>query len=97
MVLSLLADIRRSPSGVNLTVETEWSCPCSVRMFLYSFAVSQSLSVRSEEQVTGCEFEAFGGVWPEYIVVPGNLMIWTSSPSPSDALKPPIPDPHRED
>ena len=51
IVLSRDADINCSPVGMKRTLETEWSCPCSVFVFLYSFAGSQSLMVRSDEHV----------------------------------------------
>jgi hypothetical protein len=49
---SRLAETMKSPAGRNRALETEWSCPYRVLTFLYSFVVSQSLMVRSEEQVT---------------------------------------------
>jgi hypothetical protein len=39
-----------APLGTNRTAETEWSCPGSVRIFLYSSEGSQSLIVKSLEQ-----------------------------------------------
>jgi hypothetical protein len=58
IVLSREADINCSPVGMNRTLDTEWSCPCSVFVFLYSFAGSQSLMVRSDEHVAmrQCQF-----------------------------------------
>ena len=55
-VLSLEADTKRlpevglpaAPEGMKHIAETEWSCPGSVRMFLYSSLGSHSLIVRSE-------------------------------------------------
>jgi hypothetical protein len=53
IVLSLLAETNFSPSGVNLTVDIEWSCPCNVFVFRYSLLGSHSFIVRSELHVTG--------------------------------------------
>ena len=53
MVLSLDVETRKSPEGMKATLDTLWSCPCSVLMHSYVVKSHSRMDMSAEQEARG--------------------------------------------